>query len=50
MRTFETMKTPPTRERADVQLQARLAPNPVNSHTHVQRVAAGQLVNRLRGF
>jgi hypothetical protein len=24
------------------------APNPVKSHTHVQQVAAGQLVNRLR--
>jgi hypothetical protein len=24
------------------------APNPVKSHTHVQLVAAGQLVNRLR--
>ena len=24
------------------------AHNPVNSHTHVQQVAAGQLVNRLR--
>jgi hypothetical protein len=48
MRTFETMKTPSRRERADVQLQARLAPNPVKYHTHVQRVAAGQLVNQSR--
>lgn len=46
MRTFETMKTPPTREPADVQPQARLAPNPVKSHTHVQQVAVGQLVYR----
>ena len=29
------------RELADVQLQARLAPNPVKSHTHVQQVATG---------
>jgi hypothetical protein len=36
MRTFETMKTPPTRELADVQPRARLAHNPVKSHTHVQ--------------
>ncbi len=48
MRAFETMKTPSRRERADVQPQARLAPNPVKYHTHLQRVAAGQLVNRLR--
>jgi hypothetical protein len=41
MRTFETMKTPPRREFADVQLQARLVYNTPNSHTHVQRVAAG---------
>ena len=34
MRTFETMKTPPTRELAYVQPQARLAHNPVKSHTH----------------
>jgi len=41
MRTFETMKTPPTRELAYVQPQARLAHNPVKSHTHVQQVAVG---------
>ncbi len=28
MRTFETMKTPPTRELADAQAQARIAPGP----------------------
>ena len=27
---------------------ARIAPDPVKHHTHVQQVAAGQLVNRLR--
>jgi hypothetical protein len=48
MRTFETMKTLPTRAYADVPPQARFAPNPVKSRTHLQLVAAGQLVNRLR--
>lgn len=46
MRTFETMKTPSTREPADVESQARLAPNPVKSHTHVQQVAVGIPVYR----
>ena len=41
MRTFETMKTPPTRELADVTAQARIAPSPVKSHTHLQQVAVG---------
>ena len=39
MRTIETMKTPPTREIADVRPRARFAPNPVKSHTHLQQVA-----------
>jgi len=39
MRTYETMKTPPMRELADAQPQARLAYNPVKYHTHVQQVA-----------
>lgn len=46
MRTFKTMKTPPTRELADVQPRARFAPKPVKYHTHVQQVAVGQLVYR----
>ena len=37
-----------TRQLADAQPQARIAPDPVKHHTHVQQVAAGQLVNRLR--
>ena len=48
MRTFETMKTPPTHELADVTAQARFALDPVKYHTHVQQVAVGQLVDRLR--
>jgi hypothetical protein len=39
MLTFESMKTPPTRELADVTAQARFAPDPVKYHTHVQQVA-----------
>ena len=47
MRTIETMKTPPTRELADVRRQARMRAETPKSHTHVQQVAAGQLVNRM---
>ncbi len=46
MRTFEIMKTPSTREPADVQAQARLAPTTLQSHTHMQQVAAGIPVYR----
>ena len=46
MRTFEIMKTPSTREPADVQAQARLAPTTLQSHTHMQQVGAGIPVYR----
>ena len=39
MRTFETMKTPPTRQHADVRRQARMRAETPKSHTHLQQVA-----------
>jgi hypothetical protein len=48
MRTFETTRPPSTRDPADVQPQARMRAETPKSHTHVQQVAAVQLVNQLR--
>jgi len=46
MRTFETMKTPPTRQHADVRRQARMRAETPKSHTHLQQVARCLHVDR----
>ena len=46
MRTFETMKTPPTRKHVESRHRRDSRTNPVKSHTHVQQVARCLHVDR----